>query len=135
VALVEFQPSSWSRGSYLNVGVQWLWDVQQDVLGAFMYSGGCHGDPRVIPPDLGQFVPQFAPLARRLAEAAADRVISLRRLLPSVSAAAGRLLRCDRPDFDVDAGIAADAFRAAIADAARTVRTAARLDPEVGSAL
>jgi hypothetical protein len=22
---VEFQPSSWSRGSYLNVGVMWLW--------------------------------------------------------------------------------------------------------------
>src|SRR5919197_3091278 len=22
---VEFQPSGWSKGSFLNVGVQWLW--------------------------------------------------------------------------------------------------------------
>jgi hypothetical protein len=25
LAVVEFQPSSWSLGSYLNVGVMWLW--------------------------------------------------------------------------------------------------------------
>ena len=25
VTVVEFQPSSWSKGSYLNVGVNWLW--------------------------------------------------------------------------------------------------------------
>src|SRR6266851_4267038 len=26
LGLIEFQPSSWSKGSYLNVGVMWLWD-------------------------------------------------------------------------------------------------------------
>src|SRR5256885_16246715 len=24
--LVEFQPSSWSKGTYCNVGAMWLWD-------------------------------------------------------------------------------------------------------------
>src|SRR5687767_4381931 len=28
VCVVEFQPSSWSRGSYLNVGCMWLWGVK-----------------------------------------------------------------------------------------------------------
>src|SRR5262249_20811083 len=31
VGVVEFQPSSWSRGSYLNVGCMWLWDVKNYV--------------------------------------------------------------------------------------------------------
>jgi hypothetical protein len=26
LGVVEFQSSSWSRGSYLNVGVNWLWN-------------------------------------------------------------------------------------------------------------
>ena len=29
VILIEFQPSSWSRGTYLNVGVNWLWHPQE----------------------------------------------------------------------------------------------------------
>jgi hypothetical protein len=28
LGIVEFQPSSWTRGSYLNVGVNWLWNVK-----------------------------------------------------------------------------------------------------------
>jgi hypothetical protein len=31
VCVVEFQPSSWSRGSYLNVGCMWLWLVKDYV--------------------------------------------------------------------------------------------------------
>ncbi len=26
VIMMEFQPSGWSKGTYLNVGVCWLWD-------------------------------------------------------------------------------------------------------------
>jgi hypothetical protein len=26
IAFVEFQPSAWSKGTYLNVGANWLWD-------------------------------------------------------------------------------------------------------------
>lgn len=28
LCVVEFQPSTWSRGSYLNVGCMWLWQVK-----------------------------------------------------------------------------------------------------------
>lgn len=28
VLLIEFQPSSWDRGTYLNVGVTWLWNAK-----------------------------------------------------------------------------------------------------------
>ena len=28
IIVVEFQPSSWSKGSYLNVGAMWLWHVK-----------------------------------------------------------------------------------------------------------
>ena len=28
LGIVEFQPSDWTRGSYLNVGVSWLWNVK-----------------------------------------------------------------------------------------------------------
>src|SRR5262249_16802956 len=28
LCVVEFQPSAWSRGSYLNVGCCWLWQVK-----------------------------------------------------------------------------------------------------------
>lgn len=31
LCVVEFQPSSWSRGSYLNVGCMWLWPVRDDI--------------------------------------------------------------------------------------------------------
>lgn len=31
MCVVEFQPSSWSRGSYLNVGCMWLWLVKDHI--------------------------------------------------------------------------------------------------------
>ena len=31
VCIVEFQPSSWSRGSRLNVGCLWLWRANDDI--------------------------------------------------------------------------------------------------------
>ena len=30
LGVVEFQPSAWTRGSYLNVGVMWLWHPDRD---------------------------------------------------------------------------------------------------------
>lgn len=35
--VVEFQPSSWARGTYLNVGVIWLWRAMDHV--AFEFGG------------------------------------------------------------------------------------------------
>ncbi len=69
LGVVEFQPSSWSKGSYLNVGACWLW-----------HPGAEPG----ISFDLGHRVEghvpfrneaQFQPQARRLADRAAEEII------------------------------------------------------------
>jgi hypothetical protein len=85
VVVVEFQPSSWSKGSYLNVGAMWLW-FEKDY-----FSFDCNSDYRVE-----KFAPyedeaQFAPLAENLALRAAEEVARLRLLFPSVQAAARKL--------------------------------------------
>jgi hypothetical protein len=105
--LIEFQPSSFGRGSYLNVGVQWLWDTVWDDLGAFMYSEGL----RVPIVGRREFVEyesdeQFAPLAGKLAEAAAERTLHFRELFPSVQAAAKLLAKSHEVNDDHHAGIA-----------------------------
>lgn len=79
---VEFQPSSWSRGTYLNVGATWLWyfknylsfdlgyriegfrdltgeDAQSACDNAAAHPGcsaGCLGSPRT--PAIASFVPR-----------------------------------------------------------------------------
>jgi hypothetical protein len=37
VVVVEFQPSAWSKGSYLNVAAMWLWKPKDDL--SFDYGG------------------------------------------------------------------------------------------------
>jgi hypothetical protein len=184
--LIEFQPSSRSRGSYLNVGVQWLWDIEWDSLDAFMYPGSGGYETRVPIPGEGQFIAyesddQFAPLALKIANTAADRARYFRDLFPSVDAAARVLAQCEGVDWDIEAGVASgltgdykparqrfdhylewdeskdgqawrgewmdaradrvralracvddtERFRAMIAEDIRTVRAAAKLDPDV----
>lgn len=103
VGVVEFQPSAWSRGSYLNVGAMWLW----------------HPAPHHIRFDVGHRVDkagfieyesdeQFAPLARRFAEMALERVNELRRRLPDLAAATDHLLgeACGSNWPTFDAGVA-----------------------------
>lgn len=46
---VEFQASGWSVGSYLNVGIQYLWTVTN-------HRSFGHDNPRVSIPEHGQFV-------------------------------------------------------------------------------
>ena len=41
MGVVEFQPSSWSKGSYLNTGCMWLWNVHPHV--AFDLSESAKG--------------------------------------------------------------------------------------------
>ena len=88
LGVVEFQPSSYSRGSYLNVGVNWLWNPK-DYL-SFNYGHRVHFD------DGSQYVEyesdeQFAPLAEKLATAAAEKVLHYRQLFPTVAASAAVL--------------------------------------------
>jgi len=75
---VEFQPSGWSKGSYLNVGCMWLWIVKD------YYSF-----------DLGYRVEKFQPfrnetdftrVADHLAHVAAEKVLEYKRSFPNITA-------------------------------------------------
>jgi len=68
VIFVEFQPSAWSKGSYLNVNPHWLW---------LRYGANVHF-PR--PADFISFesVEQFKPLIENMASIAARTVLDLR---------------------------------------------------------
>ncbi|MBE1159910.1 hypothetical protein [Dyella acidiphila] len=77
IGVIEFQPSSWAKGSYLNVGACWLW-YEKDHLS---FDAGNR---------VGSFQPfmvdeQFAPVAKKLAERASQEVIALRGRFPSPS--------------------------------------------------
>jgi hypothetical protein len=76
MAVVEFQPSSWSLGSYLNVGCMWLWNTKQHI--SFDVGDRVNG-----------FSPfeneeQFGPVADKLAACALEKVDGYRRLFRSI---------------------------------------------------
>ncbi|WP_076073228.1 hypothetical protein [Sphingomonas montana] len=69
LTIVEFQPSGWAKGSYLNVAAHWLW-VEQDHL-SFDYGGRVETFVDYVSDT------QFGPEAIRLAQAAADEATLL----------------------------------------------------------
>jgi hypothetical protein len=78
--VVEFQPSGWSKGSYLNVGACWLWRELSN--GALTFNVGYRA------PNSG-FVPfesteQFQPLIAHMASQAAGAVLALRAKFSSI---------------------------------------------------
>ena len=77
VILIEFQPSSFSKGSYLNVGASWLWYAKD--YWSFDYGYRCEGFASF------QDDHQFAAVAERLATRAAEEVRSLRKKFASLS--------------------------------------------------
>ena len=76
LVVVEFQPSSWSKGSYLNVGAMWLWQEKD----YFSFDDGC----RVA--GFSAFIDeaQFAPIADNLSRRAAEEVGRYRLRYPSI---------------------------------------------------
>jgi hypothetical protein len=73
---VEFQPSSWSKGTYLNVGVMWLW-YEKDY---FSFDVGNR---------VAQFVSytddeQFAKEASRLVQLASEKILEYRKMFREV---------------------------------------------------
>ncbi len=86
LAIVEFQPSGFSRGSYLNVGAMWLWRPDDDPF-LFYAVGG-----RVAEFVAFESEEDFAPKARGLALRAAQEVERLRALFPDVARAAAYLV-------------------------------------------
>ena len=85
LGVVAFQPSGFSRGSYLNVGATWLWGGKDYVS---YDAGGRVGHAPFVSYENDE---QFAPEARRLAGIAAAEVAELRAAFPTVSAAADYL--------------------------------------------
>lgn len=90
LGVVEFQPSSWSRGSYLNVGVHWLWNVSDSP--AFEFGSRVHlaGTRQFIEFETEE---QFWPEALRLATVAAEQIRRYRSAFATVETAATHLKR------------------------------------------
>jgi hypothetical protein len=104
LGVVEFQPSDWARGSYLNVGVHWLWNPNAHLTFDFGHRVDGLGR-RVVRYESDE---QFAPLARELAVIAAEKACSYRDLFRTLDACARELRRADPDDRiqSLNAGIA-----------------------------
>lgn len=109
VVVVEFQPSGWSKGSYLNVAAHWLWSG----MGSLSFDFGGRIAEHV------EFLTeaQFTPAAAELARSAAIEAQRLADTFQSLSQAAQVLLEQARTDSgqphlhpgwsDYNAGVAA----------------------------
>lgn len=86
VGVVEFQPSSWGRGSYLNVGACWLWQ-EKDYLS---FDAGAY---RVESFTSYKNDEQFASVAQHLAERASEEVQKLRQCFPTPSRVCAELAK------------------------------------------
>jgi len=85
LTVIEFQPSAWSRGSYLNVGAMWLWYPTD----YFSFDLGCR-----LENFLGfESEKQFAGVAESLAMTARERAETLRHELSTIHATAEILAR------------------------------------------
>jgi hypothetical protein len=87
VGVVEFQPSSWRRGSYLNVGAMWLWHDTDDHPIYFGLGSRIDAAGFAEAADAS-----FEAAAESMAELAATQVRRLRAQLPTVEAAAAILV-------------------------------------------
>ena len=96
LAVVEFQPSAWSKGSYLNVAAHWLWSE----LGFVSFDFGGRVQEHVE----YQSDAQFAPAASRLAEQAANEAQRLTQMFTSPEATADILLTEERIGREHGAG-------------------------------
>src|SRR5688572_20488309 len=86
---VEFQPSSWSRGSYLNVGAMWLWQRTDHFSFDFSFDLGARVESHKEFRDEGS----FAADAEQLAQRAATEVLRYRAEFPDIAAVADVLQR------------------------------------------
>ena len=76
MVVVEFQPSDWSRGSYLNVGCMWLWNIKQHI--SFDVGHRVNGFIRYENEE------QFGHAAEKLAAGALEKVGEYRRIFRSI---------------------------------------------------
>lgn len=91
--MVEFQPSGWEKGSYLNVAAHWLWNANEGVsfdFGTLEDGIRVAGFIRYVSDE------QFRPEAVQLAYSAADAVERLRSRFKTVDDIAAIL--CDNEE-------------------------------------
>jgi hypothetical protein len=80
LAVIEFQPSSWGKGSYLNAAAMWLWNAKDHW--SFDEGGRIEAFRDFRTKE------QFSKVAEHLAASAAAEVASLRGRFPSIEAVA-----------------------------------------------
>jgi hypothetical protein len=88
VGIIEFQPSDYSRGTCVNVGVHWLWSHPGYV--SFNYGGRVHyNDESGRSRQYWKSTPgeDFSEVARFVAELARDRIVELRTLFADPASA------------------------------------------------
>ena len=105
--IVEFQPSAFSAGSYLNVAAHWLWTADSHIS---LDYGGRVGDFLAFGDPEG-----FAEASRRLALSAVPAVQQLRRTFASIRDIAHFLVKAERDQAEQGSGGGWGAFNAAVA--------------------
>jgi hypothetical protein len=85
LGVVEFQPSSWSKGSYLNVAAMWLWNAKDHW--SFDEGGRVEKFHEFKDSD------QFADVADTLAARARVETLALSERFPSLAVVAAHLAR------------------------------------------
>jgi hypothetical protein len=91
LAVIEFQPSSWEKGSYLNAAAMWLWNAKSHW--SFDEGG------RVEAFRAFRNEEQFSEAAEHLVASAAAEVASLKERFPSIEAVAAYLERKQKIDI------------------------------------
>lgn len=105
---VEFQPSGWQKGSYLNIFVAWLWNVNDSY--NFSYRAGFF--------IAFENAEQFTPPMKELAAIAAAEVLKVRKKFGSFSDISDHIKANNRraawPGFDaaIACGLAGDVVSA-----------------------
>ena len=84
LTIVEFQPSAWSKGAYLNVGAHWLWSSMGHL--SFDFGHRIAGFVEYLSDA------QFAPVAAEMGDRAARAADQLARTFASLNATADVLL-------------------------------------------
>lgn len=92
LTVVEFQPSGWSKGSYLNVAAHWLWSES----GVLSFDLG----DRIAEFEKYTSDEQFAGAASKLANQAADNARRLAETFISVNVVAETLLSSESAKAD-----------------------------------
>jgi hypothetical protein len=85
MSVVEFQPSNYDKGSYLNVGCMWFWNVRP----GFSFDEGY----RIDKFHRYESENQFSTVAEQLSQKAAKEVIRYQTLFSSIHAVSDHYLR------------------------------------------